>query len=169
MFLFSRSFVRKRMISLATTASVAATSFAFADDPPRTRHVRRATPIQYVADRPDLSAEQPLLSENAVAMNKMMAGMTIKPIGDVDHDFFAMMIPHHQGAIDMANAELNYGGNEQLRRLAQGIVAAQQQEIRLMRDAVSGRQSSAAQSPQPLHAQLAPQSARMTARLPVTE
>ena len=159
MFLFSRSFVRKRMVSLATTASVAATSFAFADDPPRTHHVRRAMPIQYVADRPDLSEEQPFLSENAAAMNKMMAGMTTKPTGDVDRDFVAMMVPHHQGAVDMAKAELKYGRNEQLRRLAKGIVAQQQREIRVMRDAVSDGRSSAAQSPQQPHVQLLPQSA----------
>jgi uncharacterized protein (DUF305 family) len=136
MVLFSRSFVRKRMISLATTASVAATSFAFADDPPRAHHVRRAMPIQQVADRPDLSAEQPFLSENAAAMNKMMADMTTKPTGDVDRDFVAMMVPHHQGAIDMAKAELKYGRNEQLRRIAQEIVVTQQQEIPAMRLAV---------------------------------
>ena len=44
-----------------------------------------------------------------------------------------MMIPHHQGAIDMAMAELRYGKNEQLRRLAQEIVVDQQQEIVTMR------------------------------------
>jgi hypothetical protein len=42
MALFSRTFIRKRVISLATTASVAATSFALAQDPPRTYHVRGA-------------------------------------------------------------------------------------------------------------------------------
>jgi hypothetical protein len=51
MALFSRSFVRKRMIALATTASVAATSFAFAENPLRTDHLRKAIPIQYVVDR----------------------------------------------------------------------------------------------------------------------
>src|SRR6266705_4222909 len=136
MFLFSRSFVRKRMISLATTASVAATSFAFADDPPRAHHVRRAMPLQYVADRPDHSSEQPFLSENDAAMNKMMADMTIKPTGDVDRDFVAMMVPHHQGAVDMAQAELRYGHNEQLRRLAQEIVVTQQQKVAVMRLAI---------------------------------
>jgi hypothetical protein len=146
MVLFSRSFIRKRMISLATTASVAATSFALAQDPPRTHHVYGAMPIQYVADRPDHSKEQPFLSENATAMNKMMADMSIKPSGDIDRDFVAMMVPHHQGAVDMAKAELKYGRNEQLRRLAQGIVAAQQQEIIEMRDAVSDGPSSAPQS-----------------------
>ncbi len=107
--LFSRSFVRKRAISLATTASVMATSFALADDPTRAYHVRGTRPIQYVADRPDYSSEQSFLSENDAAMNKMMADMTIKPTGDVDRDFVAMMVPHHQGAIDMARAELKYG------------------------------------------------------------
>jgi uncharacterized protein (DUF305 family) len=159
MVLFSRSFVSKRMILLAATASVAATSFAFADDPPRAHHVRRAMPIQYVADRPDLSEEQPFLSENAAAMNKMMADMTTKPTGDVDRDFVAMMVPHHQGAVDMAKAELQYGHNEQLRRLAQGIVVAQEREITVMRDAVGDEKSSATQSPEQPHTQLSPQSA----------
>ena len=134
--LFSRSFVRKRAISLATTASVMATSFALADDPTRAYHVRGTRPIQYVADRPDYSSEQSFLSENDAAMNKMMADMTIKPTGDVDRDFVAMMVPHHQGAIDMAQAVLRYGHNEQLRRLAQEIVVTQQQEIAAMRLAV---------------------------------
>jgi hypothetical protein len=76
--------------------------------------------------------EGPFLAENRAAMDKMMAGMDIKPSGDVDHDFAAMMIPHHQGAIDMAQAELRYGRNEQLRRIAQEIIVDQQQEIAAM-------------------------------------
>lgn len=146
MVLFSRSFVRKRMISLATTASVAATSFALADDPTRTDHVRGTMPIQHVADQPDHSGEQLFLSENDASMRKMMADMMIKPTGDVDHDFVAMMVPHHQGAVDMAKAELNYGHNVQLRRLAQQIVATQQQEITVMRNAVTDGQPFATQS-----------------------
>jgi Domain of unknown function (DUF305) len=66
-------------------------------------------------------------------MDKMMAGMAVKPTGDIDIDFAAMMIPHHQGAIDMALAELRYGKNEQLRRIAQEIIVDQQQEIAAMR------------------------------------
>jgi len=62
--------------------------------------------------------------------------MTIKPSGDVDLDFVAMMVPHHQGAIDMAQAELRYGHNEQLRRMAQEIIVTQQQEIAAMRLAI---------------------------------
>jgi hypothetical protein len=47
-----------------------------------------------------------------------------------------MMVPHHQGAIDMARAELRYGKNEQLKRIAQEIIVGQQQEIAAMRLAV---------------------------------
>jgi uncharacterized protein (DUF305 family) len=158
MVLFTRSFVRKRLISLATTASVAATSFALAQDLPRTLQVGTAMPLQYVADRSDHSEEQAFLSENAAAMNKMMADMTIKPVGDVDRDFVAMMVPHHQGAVDMAKAELKYGHNEQLRRLAQEVVKTQQLEIKVMRDAVSDGQPSAAQSPEHPRTELSPQS-----------
>ncbi|WP_224791349.1 DUF305 domain-containing protein [Pseudomonas fluorescens] len=76
------------------------------------------------------------LEENEVAMEKMMADMHSKPSGDVDRDFVEMMIPHHQGGIDMAIAFLKYGHNERLKRLAQEIVVIQQQEIAAMRLAV---------------------------------
>lgn len=79
------------------------------------------------------SEEAPFLTENAAAMDRMMADMDVKPSGDIDADFTAMMIPHHQGAIDMAVAYLRYGTNPQLRRLAQEIVVEQQQEIAAMR------------------------------------
>jgi uncharacterized protein (DUF305 family) len=147
MVLFLRSFVRKRVISMATTASVAATSFALAQDPTRTHSVRSAMPIQLVADRSDHQEEQPFLSENDAAMNKMMVDMTIKPSGDVDRDFVEMMVPHHQGAVDMAQAELKYGHNEQLRRLAQEIVVTQQQEIAVMRLALGDKLPPSVASP----------------------
>lgn len=79
------------------------------------------------------AAEAPFIAENTAAMDKMMAGMEVKPTGDIDADFAAMMIPHHQGAIDMAIAELRYGKNEQLRRISQEIIVDQQQEIAAMR------------------------------------
>ena len=78
------------------------------------------------------AAEAPFLAENQAAMDTMMAGMDVKPSGDVDYDFAAMMIPHHQGAIDMAMAELRFGRNEQLRRISQEIIVDQQQEIAAM-------------------------------------
>jgi uncharacterized protein (DUF305 family) len=86
-----------------------------------------------VANQPDASSETPFLSENDLVMAKMMTDMSVKPTGDVDHDFVEMMVPHHQGAIDMAQAVLRHGHNEQLRRLAQEIIVTQQQEIAAMR------------------------------------
>jgi uncharacterized protein (DUF305 family) len=81
---------------------------------------------------PALAQEQAFLAENEQAVSRMMSGMSVQPSGDVDHDFVAMMIPHHQGAVDMAKAELRYGHNERLRRLAQEIIVTQQDEIRVM-------------------------------------
>jgi len=80
-----------------------------------------------------MGSESRFFALNQTAMDKMMVGMRVRPRGDVDHDFTAMMIPHHQGAIDMAQAELLYGRNEQLRRIAQEIIVEQQQEITAMR------------------------------------
>ena len=71
-------------------------------------------------------------------MTKMMNDMEIKPSGYIDRDFVAMMSPHHQGAIDMAIAELRYGKNEQLRRIAQEIIVDQMQEIAAMKLAIGG-------------------------------
>jgi uncharacterized protein (DUF305 family) len=93
------------------------------------------------------SPEAMFLAENRIAMDNMMSGMHIRPSGDVDQDFAAMMIPHHQGAIDMAQAELRYGKSELLRRIAQEIVIEQQQEIAAMRLALDQKPSPFGASP----------------------
>jgi hypothetical protein len=80
--------------------------------------------------------ESAFLAENETAMTKMMNAMEAKPTGDIDRDFVAMMVPHHQGAIDMAVLELRYGKNEQLRRIAQEIIVSQMQEIAAMKLAI---------------------------------
>lgn len=67
-------------------------------------------------------------------MQTMMRAMDAAPItGNADVDFAAMMIPHHQGAIDMARLQLQYGNDPVMRRLAQEIIVTQQSEIELMR------------------------------------
>jgi hypothetical protein len=95
------------------------------------------------------SSEAPFLNENEAAMHKMMTGMSIEPSGDVDRDFAAMMIPHHQGAIEMAQAELRHGRNELLKRIAQEIVVEQQQEIAAMRLAFQQSLAPSTASPDP--------------------
>lgn len=108
------------------------------------------TPVAFAAGSgtaPIDGTEATFLKENDAAMTRMMDGMDVKPSGDVDHDFVAMMIAHHQGAIDMAQAQLRYGKNEQLRRIAQEIIVEQQQEIVAMRVALG--QSLPPSSPSP--------------------
>jgi uncharacterized protein (DUF305 family) len=55
-----------------------------------------------------------------------------------DRAFLEAMIPHHEGAIAMARAELERGGDPELRDLAQRIVTSQTREIRFMRRALAG-------------------------------
>jgi uncharacterized protein (DUF305 family) len=84
----------------------------------------------------DMSTKSPgtkFMQDMDVAMKKMDHDMAAAPMnGDVDHDFVTMMIPHHQGAIDMAKGELSYGKDPAMRRLAQEIIADQKSEIDLM-------------------------------------
>ncbi len=130
---------------------------------PRSRTMRNLTlaalllvPAAAQAQQQD---ETPFLAENEAAMSTMMQGMAIAPTGDVDHDFAAMMIPHHQGAVDMAIAELKYGKNEQLRRLAQEIIITQQQEIALMRRAIGENLPASAPAPTQITGEQAPSTA----------
>lgn len=69
------------------------------------------------------------------AMKKMHDSMmAVKPTGDADVDFVAGMIPHHQGAIDMAKVVLEKGKDPEVKKLAEGIVKAQESEIKMMQD-----------------------------------
>ncbi|GLS38525.1 hypothetical protein GCM10010869_41200 [Mesorhizobium tianshanense] len=112
---------------LATTSLLTVVSvWAFAQDVPAHHH-------ETVSGMTD---ESPFLQENDAAMVKMVNDMAVKPTGDVNRDFVEMMLPHHQGAIDMAVAYLRYGNNEQLKRIAQEIIVDQQQEIAAMRMAL---------------------------------
>jgi uncharacterized protein (DUF305 family) len=118
------------------------------------------------ASASDLAGEGPCLHETDAAMEKMMADMSVKPTGDVDRDFVAMMVPHHQGAIDMAKAELRYGSNEQLKTIAQEIIVDQVQEITLMRLAVG--EPLPADQPSPTQS-TAPESAHQTSGVGQTQ
>ncbi len=66
------------------------------------------------------------------AMMRMHEGMNIEYSGDADRDFVAGMLPHHQGAVEMAKVELQYCKDPELRKLATDIIAAQQKEIAFM-------------------------------------
>ena len=86
-------------------------------------------PPQFVA-----STAKPFASLMNDAMIVMDDGMRRAPMnGNVEHDFITMMIPHHQGAIDMAKAVLLYSQDPALRNIALGIITEQQNEINVMR------------------------------------
>ncbi len=62
------------------------------------------------------------------------AMMAVKPTGNADIDFVQGMIPHHQGAIDMAKVQLEKGSDPEIRKLCEGIIAAQEKEIAMMQE-----------------------------------
>jgi len=67
------------------------------------------------------------------SMNVMDRDMAVASMdGNADHDFATMMVPHHKGAIDMAKAELTFGKDPVMRRLAQEVLVDQQSEIDAM-------------------------------------
>jgi uncharacterized protein (DUF305 family) len=79
------------------------------------------------------AAEMGFMQAMEASMKQMDRDMIAAPMnGSVDHDFATMMIPHHQGALDMAKAELVYGKDPVMRRLAQEILVDQQSEIDAM-------------------------------------
>lgn len=81
------------------------------------------------------TANEEAMKAFAAANEKMMRDMHGIPMsGDADRDFVTMMIPHHQGAIDMAEIVLKYGKDPQVKALAEAIVKAQDKEIADMKD-----------------------------------
>jgi len=99
---------RRAAISLGTVSMLAMVFFlACMALPARVFDV--VVSASHASTQPGDANEAAFLSENDAAMTRMMADMTIRPTGDVDRDFVAMMIPHHQGAIDMAKALLRHG------------------------------------------------------------
>jgi uncharacterized protein (DUF305 family) len=63
----------------------------------------------------------------------MHEGMDISFTGNVDRDFVSGMIPHHQGAVEMAKVVVVFGRDPEIRKLAEAIIVAQESEINLMR------------------------------------
>jgi YVTN family beta-propeller protein len=93
---------------------------------------------------PNSSFEQEMMeSMSKMDQDMVAAAMT----GDPNYDFSAMMIPHHQGAIDMAKTFLLHGQDSVLRRLAQEIIVTQQQEIQVMRLRLATLQTGGASAP----------------------
>jgi uncharacterized protein (DUF305 family) len=140
----------KTICLLAACLWVGAAAAQGQQAPPAKPHTHEgaAPPAAFAA-----SSSRPYAGLARDAMAIMDDGMRRAPMDGVpEHDFVTMMIPHHQGAIDMAKAILVHTTDPELRNLAQGIIAEQQNEINVMQawlrryQAAHGRHAPAAVS-----------------------
>ena len=116
------------LLVLPTSAALAQAS-----DP----HAGHAMPAAKVAK------DAPSNAAYAAANAKMHKDMGVALTGDADRDFLAGMIPHHQGAIDMAEVVLKYGKDPKVRKLAQDIIKAQKHEIAMMNEWLKAKDAKA--------------------------
>jgi uncharacterized protein (DUF305 family) len=79
------------------------------------------------------AGESPSTKAFKAANDRMHADMAIAYTGDADQDFVKGMLPHHQGAVDMAKVVLQYGKDPKVRKLAKDVIKAQQAEIAFMK------------------------------------
>jgi uncharacterized protein (DUF305 family) len=107
-------------------------------------------PAQAVAQQAQMAqtnASSTFDRETMEIMQKMNKEMTAAPMtGDPDLDFIAVMIPHHQGATDMAKIYLKYGKDSALRQIAQNITNEQKQQIDTLRNLQVALQTSSRQT-----------------------
>lgn len=94
-------------------------------------HSGHAAPGKVATASPSVSGSASTAAYKA-ANDKMHAGMDIAFSGDADVDFVKGMIPHHQGAVEMAKVVLQYGKDPKLKKLARDIIRAQDKEIAFM-------------------------------------
>ena len=120
-------------LSLMACVLALAAAPAFAQPAPSAAPPSAAMPGMAMPASPPAAEAAPSTRAYQAAMAKMDRGMAIPYTGNADQDFVAGMIPHHQGAIDMARVELRYGHDKALKRLARRIIKAQTREIAFMR------------------------------------
>jgi uncharacterized protein (DUF305 family) len=113
-----------KIFALSTVLLTGASGFAIAQQTPM------QMPMQTQGmNQPASPADQ----EFAAGMTQMNNHMAAAPMtGNADRDFVGMMLPHHQGAVAMAQTELKYGKDPELRQMARDIIAAQDKEISQM-------------------------------------
>ena len=85
------------------------------------------------AHKAGTSSEHPVIQAYLKAMMDMHTGMAIDYTGNADVDFVRGMIPHHQGAVDMAKIVLQHGKDPEIRKLAEDVIKAQESESAFMR------------------------------------
>jgi uncharacterized protein (DUF305 family) len=117
--------MNKRALAAAAFLALLGSPAMAAEDP-HAGHAMMAAPAGDTAN--------PSSKEFSEVNAKMHKDMNISMSGDTDVDFIKGMIPHHQGAVDMARIQLKYGKDPEARKLAEGIIAGQEKEIAWMKE-----------------------------------
>lgn len=105
----------------------------------------------HAAHQRGAATEAPAVREFKVAHERMMRNMSSPYTGDPDVDFRMQMIPHHQGAIDMARVAMRHAKDPWTRQLAEAVIVEQQREIAEMQAWLQRRGAMVPQGGQPLH------------------
>ena len=111
--------ISTRLLTAAILGCVLSAAPAFAQQMPGSDHDAHGAS----------AAGNPVIDKFRQANEKMHMDMNVPLTGDADRDFAQSMIPHHQGAIDMARIVLEHGKDPELRKLAEAVVSAQEGEI----------------------------------------
>ena len=130
----------KKLMTFITLSAIAISNYAQANEQPHQAHMNMPMPTD--------SAMQQELMQGMDQMNQdMMAAAQYK---DPDVAFAAGMLPHHIGAVKMAEVELKYGKDPEMRKLAEDIINAQQAEIEQMQKWLKAHNKKASRSLHPL-------------------
>ena len=128
-----------RMIAIAVIGAFAVTATALAQGSGSGAHMPQKDPQMHKGSGAGSPAGHTVKGDTGpssmafqAANERMHRDMTIVYSGNADIDFVKGMIPHHQGAIDMAKVVLAHGKNAEIRKLAEDVIKAQQGEIAMM-------------------------------------